>query len=130
MNDLWVSAAVAAAVTLVIEYVAKPGLEARKDRILDSARNLRRLRGTVQHLYRSVIYLSAGPIWEGSLGLVRAELDKCDELNERLTDLTVEAIGRIPKGPRTLGRLYWIREGSDPAGPADTRCQGICERPH
>lgn len=98
MNEILVPAAVAAAVTLVIEYVAKPSLEARKDRILHAWRNVRRLRASVHHLYRSVIYLSSEPIWQSSLDLIEAELDKCDELNERITDLTVEAVAKVPHG--------------------------------
>lgn len=98
MEDIWVPAVVAAAVTLAIEYVAKPSLEARKDRILDAWRGVRHLRASVQHLYRSVIYLSSEPIWQSSLGLVEAELDKCDELNERITDLSVEVIAKAPEG--------------------------------
>jgi hypothetical protein len=42
MTDLLTSASVAAAVTLVIEYSAKPRLEARKDRILERERSKRR----------------------------------------------------------------------------------------
>lgn len=98
MNEIWISAGVAAAVTLAIEYLAKPTLEARKDRILHAWRNVRHLRASVQHLYRSVIYLSSEPIWQSSRDLVEAELNKCDELNERITDLTVEAIAKVPEG--------------------------------
>lgn len=126
MGEIWVPAAVAAAVTLVIEYVAKPSLEARKDRILHAWRNVRRLRASIQHLYRSVIYLSSEPIWESSRSLVEAELDKCDELNERITDLTVEAIAKVPDGlPERLisctgfvkGATLRVRQGLDGEEP-------------
>ena len=126
MSEIWVSAAVAAAVTLVIEYVAKPTLEARKDRILHAWRNVRHLRASVQHLYRSVIYLSSEPIWQSSRNLVEAELDKCDELNERITDLTVEAIAKVPEGlPERLisctgfvkGATLRVRQGLDGEEP-------------
>jgi hypothetical protein len=47
VSNLLISAFVAAAVTLPIEYVAKPGLEARKERILEGQRLTR---GTVAKL--------------------------------------------------------------------------------
>jgi hypothetical protein len=128
MNEIWTSAAVAAAVTLLIEYAAKPTLDARKDRTLHAQRNVRRLRASVQHLYRSVIYLSSEPVWESSRSLVETELDKCDELNERITDLTVEAIAKIPTSlPERLisctgfvkGATLRVRHGLDGDEPID-----------
>lgn len=128
MEAVWVSAGVAAAVTLAIEYLAKPSLEARKDRILAAWRNVRQLQACVQHLYRSVIYLRSEPIWQGSLELVEAELDKCDSLNERITDLTVEAMPKIPRGlPERLiattgfvkGATLRVRQGLADAEPPE-----------
>jgi hypothetical protein len=128
METVWVSAGVAAAVTLAIEYLAKPSLEARKDRILEAWRNARRLRASVQHLYRSVIYLCSEPVWQGGLELVEAELDKCDTLNERITDLTVEAMHKIPQGlPERLiaatafvkGATLRVRQGLGGAEPVE-----------
>ena len=128
MEAVWVSAGVAAAVTLAIEYMAKPSLEARKDRILAAWRNVRHVRAGVQHLYRSVIYLCSEPVWQGSLEIVEAELDKCDSLNERITDLTVEAMPKMPQGlPERLiastgfvkGATLRVRQGLGDAEPVE-----------
>jgi hypothetical protein len=47
-TEVWVSALVAVVVTLAIEYAAKPHLEARKERILNAARERREAETLVQ----------------------------------------------------------------------------------
>lgn len=113
MSEVWISAGVAAMVTLAIEYLAKPNMDARKDRILAASRSARELRTTIHHLYRSIINLTSDPIWEAGSDFAATELVKCDSLNEKVTDLTIESIGRLPSGlPEQLGGATGIVKGA------------------
>lgn len=58
MSNLLVSAIVAAFVTLLVEYLAKPSLEARKDAILDGQRLTRSVKAKLaltDHLFEKLI---------------------------------------------------------------------------
>jgi hypothetical protein len=117
------SAGVAAVVTLAIEWAAKPGLEARKERILERSRErraaLRALRRTA-HLIGRVHQIGSGgidPVYGDRMTRLAAEAEQLvTDANERID---VSAVLRY-EWTRTLGAIYgvlmWIQSDT-PATP-------------
>ncbi|MGH3452737.1 MAG: hypothetical protein ACRDQW_18955 [Haloechinothrix sp.] len=106
MNELvlsiLVSAAVAAVVTLLIEYAAKPGLDARKDRILEEQRALRDMRTQLDLLmeHEREGWFPRGPyqpdeVEAANIARAGAEGDSIMALVVRCQDLLPEEIRRF-----------------------------------
>lgn len=79
----------AAAVTLFVEYLAKPGLEARKDRILDTHRARRETAAQLLNLLASLPNLYglswSNPIsWATGKAALQSVTEACDRLSENL----------------------------------------------
>lgn len=65
-GDIWLAAAVAGVVTLLIEYAAKPALDARKERLLSRHREVNALAVALRRL-RDRLYplIRPGEAWDG-----------------------------------------------------------------
>lgn len=93
MQTALISALTAAVVTLLIEYAAKPRLEARKERIVESARTRRDLLTRAAKVRHQIILL---------LGL---------EYNKKYAELSVQATQLAEDLVEMIGSCYRIRHG-------------------
>ncbi|WP_123798469.1 hypothetical protein [Amycolatopsis keratiniphila] len=82
MQTALISALTAAVVTLFIEYLAKPRLEARKDRIIEGARHRRALKAELMSIFATASHLK----FEASVQWPREHWEKpIEDLEKRLS---------------------------------------------
>lgn len=98
-----ISAVTAAVITMIVEYLAKPGLEARKDRVLDVHRARRETATQLLNLLASLQNLHgltrSSPIsWEAGKSALHRMTEACDQLTETLPRYEHS----LPKRQRTL----------------------------
>lgn len=103
MSVLWtalLAAAVSALVALLIEFAAKPGLEARKDRILKERTDLRELR-------RLLLYIMERERegWTANTGARDRDLTRYEELADQVFEQMHACADLLPSEVRVLA--WW-----------------------
>lgn len=95
-------ALVAAIVTLLIEYLAKPRLEARKERLLERARDERSLTRALSLVHISFAALSDPAALGNAPAFARAEVRRATEYVQRVRESSVTLLIRLPEATRSL----------------------------
>jgi hypothetical protein len=101
-SKVLVPAIVAAVVTLLIEYLAKPRLEARKERLLERARDKRSLIRVLSLLSISIAALSDVNAVSAVPAFVHAELQRATEYIQQARESSVTVLPRLPEPLRSL----------------------------
>jgi hypothetical protein len=96
MTDLWTSASVAAVVTLMIEYSAKPRLEARKDRILERERSKRKAAQLLLEVTQIAGQLSYREEIARDAEVRRRLAEHTTQLRQRLVQISDELVSLTP----------------------------------
>jgi hypothetical protein len=122
--SLLLAAGVSAFVTLLVELFAKPGLEVRKDRILDRARARRQ---ASELALKAVLLCSAIVSQREALSndVIRAEAkkqrDRLPEIGQELLDLTPRVALQLPADVR---KALAIACGTMVSAPQSTQLHG------
>ncbi|MDI2027396.1 hypothetical protein QFW96_02185 [Saccharopolyspora sp. TS4A08] len=122
-----ISAFTAGIITLVIEYAAKPRLEARKDRIVEHQRAhremLSRLLGLTKDLMPVITLSFPGPGWEMAKAALDANREQCNQLYNEFVKFQ-ESLGKrqqktvatlllsVPTRVKTLDFIVFMYESS------------------
>jgi hypothetical protein len=93
----WIAAATAAAVTLLVEYAAKPWLEVRKARILDETRAFREVQAAFRRIDGLLQSSQNAKLVQWAPGPVAEDLSQAhDAIRQLRVDLAHTRPGRIP----------------------------------
>jgi hypothetical protein len=106
------SAGVAVVTTLLVEYLAKPGLEARKDRILEDRRQKR---SALKDIKRCSSLARQLYVWgraraEGADEITVALKEQAQKMAEEIDELAKRAYGpiKVPASVTRLSRFSWL----------------------